>query len=72
MGGDLLGQPGVLVLDGPVLLEPRRGHGDGGDQLAALERLHQVGGDAGVAGLLDQVALAEGGEDENRHPVVRR
>ena len=60
----------MLLLDGPVLLEARHGHVDGGDELAALERLDQVGGDAGVTRLLDQVALAEGGQDEHRHPVV--
>ena len=41
------------------------GHLDGRDEVALLERLHQVGEGAGVAGLLDQVALGEGGEDED-------
>jgi hypothetical protein len=43
---------------------------DGGDQLAALERLDQVGEGAGVAGLLDEVALAEGREDQHGGPAL--
>ena len=35
-----------------------------------LERLDQVGQRAGVAGLLDQVALAEGGEDQHGGPAL--
>ena len=41
-----------------------------GMQLVLLERLDQVGEGAGVAGLLDQVALAEGGEDDDRGPPL--
>ena len=52
--------------------EAGQGHLDGRDQLAALEGLHQVGRHAGVAGVLDEVALAEGGEDEDGHLVLGR
>src|SRR5262249_31377845 len=41
-------------------------HFDRRKQLALLEWLHQVRQDPGVAGLLDKVALAEGGQDEDR------
>src|SRR5687767_15878841 len=37
---------------------------DGGDELRALERLHEVGQRGGVARLLDQIPLAERGEDQ--------
>ena len=56
---------GAWSCERPHLPEAADGHLDGGDQLAALERLDQVGQGAGVAGLLDEVALAERGEDEH-------
>ena len=59
-----------LGVDGPLLLAAGHGLVDGRHQLDPLERLDQVGGHAGVAGLVDQVALAEGGEDEHRHLEV--
>ena len=65
--GDRL--PGLGV-DGPLLLAPGHGLVDGRDELDPLERLDQVGGHPGVAGLVDEVALAEGGEDEDRHLQV--
>ena len=46
--------------------------GDGRQQLTRLEGLDQVGGHAGVTGLLDQIALAEGGQDQHGHLVLRR
>ena len=38
---------------------------DGGEQLVLLEGLHEVGERPGVAGLLDQVPLAERRQDEH-------
>ena len=59
-----------LGIDGPLLLAAGHGLVDGRDQLDPLEGLDQVGGHAGVAGLVDQVPLAEGGEDEDGHLEV--
>ena len=42
-----------------------------GQQLAGLERLDEVGRHPGVPGLLDEVALAEGRQQEHRHLVAR-
>ena len=38
---------------------------DRGDEVALLERLHQVRQRAGVAGLLDELALGEGGDHQH-------
>ena len=51
--------------EGLHLLEAAQGDLDGRQQLALLERLDQIGQGPGVARLVDQVALAEGGEDEH-------
>ena len=64
-GLELLLEAGGLVVQRLHLAEPAERHLDRRDQLAALERLDEVGERAGVAGLLDQVALAEGGEDQH-------
>ena len=71
-GLELLLEAGGLVVQGPHLLEAAQGHLDRRHQLAALERLDQVGEGAGVAGLLDEVALAERGEDEHGGPALAR
>ena len=64
-GLQLLLEARVLVEQRLHLAEAAERHLDRGDQLRLLERLHQVRERAGVAGLLDQVALAEGGEDQH-------
>ena len=71
-GLELLLEAGGLVVQGPDLLEPAQGHLDRRHQLAALERLDQVGEGTRVAGLLDEVALAEGGEDEHGGAALAR
>ena len=55
-----------LALERRELRVPAEGQLDRGDEVALLERLHEVGDRAGVAGLLDEVALGEGGEDQDR------
>ena len=62
---------GRLGFDGPLLLTAGYGLVDGGHQLGSLEWLDQVGGHAGVTGLFDEVALAEGGEDQDRDLISR-
>ncbi len=56
---------GALFKGGPQHL------GHGRDQLGLAEGLDQVGRHARVASLLDEVALAEGGEQEHRDVVAR-
>ena len=67
-----LGEVGVLVLERDDLLEAPERHLDRGDQVALLERLHEVGERAGVARLVDEVALRERGEDQDRGRAARR
>ncbi len=71
-GLELLLEARGLVVQRPDLLEPAQRHLDRGHELAALERLDQVGERPGVAGLLDEVALAEGGEDQDRGAALAR
>jgi hypothetical protein len=61
-----------LVGQRPQLLEAAQRHLDRGHQLGALERLDQVGQRAGVAGLLDEVALAERREDQHGGTALAR
>ena len=59
-------RPVDLGLQRAHLGEARRRHLDGRQQVALLERLDEVGHRAGVAGPLDEVALAERGEHDDR------
>jgi hypothetical protein len=65
-GVELLLEPLHLGVQRLHLLVAPEGDLDGGQQLGALERLHEVGEGAGVARPLDEVALREGGEDQHR------
>ncbi len=60
------------MLERHDLLEAAERHLDRRDQVALLERLHQVGQRAGVARLLDEVVLRERGEDQNRAQLLAR
>ena len=53
-----------------ISLEAAERHLDRRQEVGALERLDEVGQRAGVAGLLDEVALAERGEDQHRGPAL--
>ena len=71
-GLEPLGEVGVLVLERDDLLEAAERHLDRRDEVALLERLHEVRERAGVACLLDEVALRERGEDQHRgEPLAR-
>src|SRR5205823_2439940 len=63
---ELLLEALVLLVERLQLLEAAERDLERGDQLALLERLDEIRQRAGVAGLLDQVALAERGEDQHR------
>ena len=66
------GEVGVLVLERDDLLEAAERHLDRGQQVALLERLHQIREGARVARLLDEVVLRERGEDQHRgEPLAR-
>src|SRR5205823_2399963 len=71
-GLELLLEALHLPLERLDLGEATQGDLDGRDQLALLKGLDQVGEGTRVAGLLDQVALAEGGEDEHGRPPLAR
>ena len=74
-GLELLLEALALVVQRLHLLEAAEATSRAGISSLLLERLHQVGERAGVAGLLDQVALAEGGEDSTaarRSPAISR
>ncbi len=62
---------GLLGFDGPFLTRPGQDVGDGGQQLTGLEGLDQVGGHPRVPRLLNEVTLAEGGEQEHGHLMTR-
>ena len=59
------GEIGVLVLERHDLLEAAERHLDRRDEVALLERLHQVRERAGVAGLVDEIVLRERGQDQH-------
>src|SRR5690606_6036394 len=71
-GLELLLEAGRLLVQRLDLGEPPERDLDGRDELAALERLDQVGLGTGVTGLLDEVALAERREDEHRADALGR
>ena len=56
---------GVLGFEGLHLVEAGESDLDGRQQLVLLEWLDEVGKGPGVASLLDQIALAEGRQDEH-------
>ena len=62
---ELLAERVDLAGQGAQLPETPDGHLDRRHQVALLERLHQVGEGAGVAGVLDDLALAERREDQH-------
>ena len=62
----------VLVGECPHLLKTTKGNFDRRDELVLLERLHEVRERAGVARLLDQVALTERCEDQHGRVLVGR
>ena len=66
-----LGQVGDLRLELAELGEAAQRHLDGRHEVVLGERLDQVGHRTGVAGPLDQLALAEGGEDDDRGDALR-
>src|ERR1043165_5687861 len=50
---------------------PTERHLDGGNELTLLERLHEIRKRAGIARPLDEIALAERGEDQHRGAMFR-
>ena len=67
-----LGQIADLGLEALQLRVPTERNLDRGDEVALLERLHDVAHRAGVARLLDEIALRERGEDQDRgEPLAR-
>ena len=69
---EALGEVGVLVLERDDLLEAAERHLDRGDEVALLERLHEVRERARVAGLVDEIVLRERGEDQHRGESLAR
>src|SRR5271166_1415992 len=65
-------KPLDLLVDRPVLPALGQHPLDRRQKLLAAEWLDQVGGHPGVAGVLDEVPLTEGGEHEHGHLVARR
>src|SRR5262249_12596904 len=67
-----LGQIADVPLERCQLRVAPERHLDRGDEVTLLERLDQVRERARVAGLLDEIALGEGGEDQHRgQPLAR-
>ena len=63
-GGEALLERGDLVVERDDLGEAGEGDLDGGDDVGGVEGLHDVGHRPGLAGLLDQLPLAERGEHD--------
>ena len=66
----VVGEGGILGLESLHLVKPRKGHLDSRQQLVLLEGLDQISERPSVAGLLDEIALAESREDEHRRSPV--
>ena len=71
-GLELLLEALGLIGEGLHLMEATDGDLDGRHELAALERLDEIGQRPGVAGLLDEITLAERREDEHRSTALAR
>ena len=69
-GGELLLERFGELGQRPQFAEAPDRHFDGRHQLAALEGLDEIGEGSGVAGPLDEIALAERREDEDRTDPV--